>query len=63
MDDISIPISLVDKMRELGESVPDKALIEYNIVTGSINWVNQFVLDKTGYTLSQIKKLTICYGV
>jgi F0F1-type ATP synthase membrane subunit b/b' len=59
MEDMSIPISLVDKMRELGESIPDKGLIEYNVVSGAINWANKFVLDKTGYSLEEIKKLTI----
>jgi hypothetical protein len=46
-------------MRELGGSIPDKGFIEYNVVTGAINWVNKFVLDKTGYTLEQIKQLGI----
>lgn len=59
MDEISIPISLVDKMRELGESILDKGMIEYNVETGSINWVNQFILNKTGYTLEQIKTISI----
>jgi len=59
MEDLSIPISLVDKMRELGESVPDKGFIEYNVVTGAINWTNQFILEKTGYSLEEIKRFTI----
>ena len=59
MTEQSIPISLMEDMRKLGRSLSDKGLIEYNVATGAINWVNDFVLEKTGYTLEQIQRLSI----
>jgi hypothetical protein len=48
-----------DTMRSLGESFLDKGFFEINLLSGSMVWINKFVLSSMGYTESQMKNLTI----
>lgn len=46
-------------MRELGQSYVDKGFFEVNLVSGAVEWANEFVLSKYGMTLDQIQAMTI----
>src|SRR5512138_1994793 len=40
--------------RHNGRDLVDKALFEVNIQSGSIEWVNDYVIDKLGYSFNQL---------
>ncbi|MGH6878647.1 MAG: hypothetical protein ACREHV_14895 [Rhizomicrobium sp.] len=46
-------------MRELGQSFIDKGFFEVNLVSGSIEWANEFALTKYGMTLDQLQAMTL----
>lgn len=54
-----VPPQSLSDMREAGRSLDDKALFEIDLSSGAITWVNQFVLNKLGYGMEQIRALTI----
>lgn len=46
---------LVSKMRSYGRSLPDRGFTEDSLEEGSFRWANEFLLEKTGWTLSEIQ--------
>jgi hypothetical protein len=46
-------------MRELGQSFSDKGFFEVNLASGSIDWANDFALEKYGMKLEQLQAMTI----
>ena len=44
-------------MRELGQSFADRGFFEVNLASGSMEWANNFVLEKYGMTLEQIQAI------
>ena len=46
-------------MRELGQSFADRGFFEVNLASGSMEWANNFVLEKYGMTLEQIQAMTL----
>lgn len=45
--------------RDTGRNLEDKAVFEINYSTSSIDWANDFALEKLGYTLEQITSMSI----
>lgn len=45
--------------RDIGRNLEDKAIFEINYSSGSIDWANDFALEKLGYTLEQITSMSI----
>jgi uncharacterized protein YdcH (DUF465 family) len=46
-------------MREVGRDFDDQGFVEINLVSGTIEWANNFLLDKLGYTLKQFTTMTL----
>lgn len=46
-------------MRRQGEELTDQGLVELNLMSGHVSWVNRAVLEKCGYTLDQVQSLTV----
>ncbi len=46
-------------MREIGQSFTDKGFLEVNLTSGTIEWANEFMLEKYGMKLEQIQAMTI----
>ncbi|HEY8097323.1 MAG TPA: PAS domain-containing protein [Methylobacter sp.] len=47
------------KLRSFGRSLIDRGLFENDPEDGRIKWVNDFILDKTGWSLSEIQEKTV----
>jgi hypothetical protein len=45
--------------RDTGRNLEDKAVFEINYSSSSIDWANDFALEKLGYTLDQITSMSI----
>lgn len=54
-----LPQKLILKMREEGRAQEDCGVFEINIAEGKVTWVNNYVLDHSGYTLDQIQHMTL----
>lgn len=46
-------------MRESGASYADKGFFEINLVSGQIEWMNDYALRKHGFTMEQAQTMTI----
>jgi len=51
--------TLIMQMREEGRSKDDAGVFEVNLAEGKIVWANDYALDHAGYTLDQIKHMTL----
>lgn len=49
----------VDSMRNLGASLADKGFFEIDLLSGSLAWMNAYSLESMGYTLDQIRSMTV----
>ena len=45
--------------RDIGRNLEDKAVLEINYSSSSIDWANDFALERLGYTLEQITSMSI----
>jgi PAS domain-containing protein len=49
----------VDSMRNLGSSLADKGFFEFDLLNGSIAWMNTYALAMMGYSLEQAQSMTV----
>lgn len=50
---------LVTQAREEGRSLDDVGVFEIDLIENRVVWANDFAVDKSGYTLDQIKHMTL----
>ena len=51
--------SLVAQMREEGRSLSEVGVFEIDLLENKVTWANDYVMDRSGYTLDQIKHVTV----
>jgi hypothetical protein len=49
----------INNIRDIGRKMLNQGMFEFNIISGSLTWANDFFLEKLGYTLEQFQTLTI----
>lgn len=49
----------LDSMRNLGSSLADKGFFEFDLLSGSIAWMNAYSLAMMGYSIEQIQSMTV----
>jgi hypothetical protein len=54
-----LPQSLILRMREEGRVQEDYGVFEIDISQGKVSWANNYVLDRSGYTLDQVQHMTL----
>jgi HPt (histidine-containing phosphotransfer) domain-containing protein len=47
------------KAREEGRSLDDIGVFEIDLIENRVVWANEFAIDKSGYTLDQVKHMTL----